>query len=790
MLRRELPHPDSKRTDHYLHLPPSSVAMLHSRRKRWIAAALGLVMVLGALRTSRSHPAYNVLLITLDTTRADHIGCYGHVNAQTPTLDALAADGVVFENAYCTVPMTLPSHASILTGLYPPETGMHLNGRGRLDPELPHWAATLQGAGYRTGAFIASVVLYAKHGLNHGFDHYDDDMAGGVQHGHEEHLMRNADLVVDRALAWLGAQQSDPFFCWVHLFDPHAPYEGHAEVFGERFRDRPYDGDIAFADLHIGRLIDDLKARGLYDRTLIVVVGDHGEGLGEHLEEEHGFMLYNSTLHVPLIVSCPTLCQTGHRVATPVSQVDLLPTVLESLHVDVPEGVSGISLRPALRGSPLPPRACYSETESVYDAFGWAPLTCVVDDAWKYVQTTREELYNLHDDPQELVNLAESEPAQRESMRQRLAELQNEMVEGRAGEATLDESDRQKLASLGYFAGGGAPVVNEGAPLPDVKDMMPYYNREIAARSLIKEGKADEAIARLREDVAAVPHFVPAWMTLGAALQQRGQAEQAVEVFEAAAIANPSSAAPHFELGKHYAAVGETATAIEQYERVLSLDPHESIAHFNLGTLLYAEGKVDEARRHYEQGLAEFPDSIVGQFNFEHAAGQHRQARTCLASRAAGGRTQSGESAGAVSLRKSAGFDGQLPRCRLTIRADAADRSELSAGGGVPRTGPEGSLVSSVVSAFTSPSTQRARSPHEHLEEAAYRRDHHSAARIRRSRRTVAGVASEGRSAATCAWSPPAVRRRQRSACPAGCGRSRGRTFTRFSMKSFSPSWS
>ena len=511
--------------------------------------------------------------------------------------------------------MTLPSHASILTGLYPPETGMHLNGRGRLDSKLPNLAYSLQQAGYRTGAFLASVVLYAKHGLNHGFDIYDDDMAGGVQHGHEEHLMRNADLVVDRALEWLRGEPDGQFFCWVHLFDPHAPYQGHAEVFGDQFRDLPYDGDIAFADLHIGRLVDDLKARGLYDRTLIVVVGDHGEGLGEHLEEEHGFMLYNSTLHVPLIVSCPTLCRAGHRVATPVSQVDLLPTVLESLRIDAPVGVSGISLHAALAGSPLLPRTTYSETESVYDAFGWAPLACVTDETWKYVQTTREELYNLRDDPRELSNLADSEREKLEVMREMFAGLRDRMVERQAGEATLDASDRQKLASLGYLAGGGGVPSDAGDLLPDVKDMMPYYNAEIAARALLREGRTDKAIAQLREDVVAVPHFVPAWMTLGAALQQRGDIGEAVEVFEAAATACPTSAVPHFELGKHYAAVGDAATAIEQYEQALRLEPRDAVAHFNLGTLLYAEGQIDKARGHYEQGLAEFPDSTVGQFN-------------------------------------------------------------------------------------------------------------------------------------------------------------------------------
>jgi len=567
----------------------------------------------------RSPPPYNVLLVTLDTTRADHLGCYGDADAHTPTMDALAQDGVVFEHAYATVPLTLPSHASILTGLYPPENGIHLNGRGRLDPQLPNLAESLRRAGYRTGAFLASVVLHAQYGLDHGFDVYDDDMAGGERHGHESHLMRKADVVVNQALSWLNQQEERPFFCWVHLFDPHAPYEEHPEVFGDRFRDRPYDGDIAFADLHVGRLIAHLKERGLYERTMIVVVGDHGEGLGDHQEGEHGFMLYNSTVHVPLIITHPRLCRAGHRVSTPVSQVDILPTVLDCLDVCFAETekISGSSLRAALRGSAIEPGVCYSETKSVYEAFGWAPLASVTSDTWKYVNTTRDELYNLKDDPDELNNLAESQPAQLQKMRELYARVQQQMSPHTAADVQFSEADRRNLESLGYLAGGPAPASRAAdETLPDVKDMMVYYNTEVAARKLIRERKADEAVQQLREVIRAAPRFIPARMTLGAALQQEGRHDEAVEVFHAAIEADPDSSLPHFELGKHYAAHGETETAIDHYRTAVRLNPHDATSHFNLGSLLFSEGNVEQAREHYRQGLEEFPDSTVGNFNF------------------------------------------------------------------------------------------------------------------------------------------------------------------------------
>lgn len=596
--------------------------MKYPRKRRLTGWGIGIILLLGGgvtLWWVRSTPTYNVLLVTLDTTRADHVGCYGDEDALTPTLDALAEEGVVFENAYVTVPLTLPAHASILTGLYPPENGIQDNGRGRLDPELPNLAESLRQAGYSTGAFLASVVLHSRYGLDHGFDVYDDDMAGGEQHGHESHLMRNADIVVDRALAWLTGQREKPFFCWVHLFDPHAPYDSHEEVFRDRFRDRPYDGDIAFADLHVGRLIAHLKDRGLYEHTLIVVVGDHGEGLGEHQEDEHGFMLYNSTARVPLIVSAPELCQPGHRVSTPVSQVDILPTVLTCLDLrsDESDLISGRSLSAALLGSKLEPVACYMETQAPYHAFGWAPLASVANETWKYVKTAREELYNLKEDPDELNNLAVSQPEQLQEMQELFVEVQQSMNVHTAGDVMLTDDERQKLESLGYLSAGREQNPQDAEEvLPDIKDMMVHYNTEVAARELISHGQADEAIEQLREVINVAPSFVPARMTLGKALQQQSREDEAVEVFQATIATDPESSAPHFELGKHYAAIGNSDLAIEHYRKALELKPQDATSHFNLGSLLFSQGNSEEALKHYQQGLEAFPDSIVGNFNF------------------------------------------------------------------------------------------------------------------------------------------------------------------------------
>lgn len=590
---------------------------LRFRKRRLVVVGLLLTGTVAGFFFFRSRAQYNVLLVTLDTTRADHLGCYGRAQAHTPVLDTLAEEGVLFESAYATVPLTLPSHASILTGLYPPENGMHLNGAGRLDAELPNLAETLRSRGYSTSAFLASVVLHSKYGLDHGFQIYDDDLAGGEVHGHESHLMRKANAVVTSALTWLNLHHEDPFFCWVHLFDPHAPYESHPEIFQDRFRDIPYDGDIAFADLHVGRMVRFLKDKGVYNRTLIVIVGDHGEGLGEHLEDEHGFMLYNSTLRVPLIVSCPELCEAGHRVSQSVSQVDIFPTVLDCLRIDSPGPVSGVSFRSGLMGSRLEPRFCYSETKAVFDAFGWAPLGSVASENWKYVQTTREELYDLREDPTELNNVAESQPDKLEKLREQYIGIQEQMAEHLAMDVVLTDAERRKLESLGYVAGNTAPSPQDADRiLPDVKDMMVHYNTEFAARKLIGDGKTDVAIEQLQKVIEAAPSFLPARMTLGMAFQQQGQPGKAVEVFQAAMEVSPEASIPHFELGKHFAAQGETAKAIEHYSTAVRLDPQDATSHFNLGSLLFAEGDFEQARKHYEIGLEELPDSVVGQFNF------------------------------------------------------------------------------------------------------------------------------------------------------------------------------
>jgi len=594
---------------------------MFSLKLRWaIAAAIVTVLTVVGFATyfgQSEATQRNVLLITLDTTRADHVGCYGYEQAMTPVLDQLSRDGVTFENAFTTMPLTLPAHTSILTGRYPPENGVHQNGSAKLDESIPTLTRYLGKAGYSTAAFIASMVLYSKHGLNQAFDVYDDEMAGGRRHGSETHLMRDGNQVVDSAIKWLDGQQEKPFFCWVHFYDPHAPFEGHAELFGDRFRDQPYDGDIAFADIHIGRLFDHLKSQGRYENTLIVVVGDHGEGFGEHEEAEHGFMLYNSTLRVPLIVSAADITRPGYRVSESVSVVDILPTVLEYLNIPLTDSIGGESVMAALQGRPIQSHTCYAESEAGLASFGWAPLTCLTTESWKFIDTTRSEFYDLNSDPGELHNLVDTQSDDAEEMHRMLVDRREQMIDFTGGQLEVSEADRKKLASIGYVSGGVASASSSsGEALPDVKEMMPHYNNEVDARKLIASGKIQEAIDLMTMVSREAPSFIPARLTLGSALEAANRPAEAADVYNEAIRVRPDSADSHFAIGKLAAAQGDMATAVTHYSKVVEIDPNYASAHFNLGSALFASGDLDAAKIHYEKGLEEFPDSVVGQFNF------------------------------------------------------------------------------------------------------------------------------------------------------------------------------
>jgi choline-sulfatase len=471
---------------------------------------------------------YNVMLITLDTTRADRVGCYGYQGVQTPTIDALAAGGVRFADAVSVVPMTLPAHASILTGDYPPTHGVRDNGTYRLNPEFRTLATDLKSAGYATAAFIGAFVLDARYGLNRGFDVYDDDFTSQAAGPDKLNPQRRGDLVVDSAVRWLDDQQKrapgQRFFTWVHLFDPHMPYDA-PEPFKSRYLKEPYDGEIAFVDQQVGRVVEKVRALGQLEKTVVVLVGDHGEGLGDHGESSHSLLIYAATVNVPLIFYAPGLVPAGKVVSDRVvATIDLAPTILELLGLPVGK-CDGISL---LRPTDTD-RAVYVETLAPQLNHGWSPLFSMRRHVDKYIESPRPEYFDLRSDPREITNLWGENARQATALAERLAGVKRTLAESSSGGSAmidLDPAARRKLESLGYI--GSTSGAAEG-PLPDPKEMVARTDEQTRQATLLMAGgRAAEAIPLIRQLLSIMPGDASLWSLLTVAQAQTGLLDDAI----------------------------------------------------------------------------------------------------------------------------------------------------------------------------------------------------------------------------------------------------------------------
>jgi arylsulfatase A-like enzyme/Flp pilus assembly protein TadD len=646
-------------------------------RRRILAVAAGLtLLVVFAGYACWPTQRINVLLITLDTTRADRLGCYGYESADTPVLDKIAAGGVLFENAYVSCPVTLPSHTTMFTGLTPREHGIHHNGIGRLDSRIPTLAELLAARGYDTGGFVGAFVLNRKFGLQRGFQKYDDATGAEVVNGQIQRR-RGAPFVVDAALEWLKQPRtSRPFFCWVHLFDPHAPYRPREELFGPRFVDRPYDAGIALTDLQIGRIIAFLDEHELRSRTLIVIVGDHGEGLGEHDEREHGHMLYNSTLRVPLLAAHPALCKSNHRVGQAVSLVDLLPTIQECIGIPVSAGLSGRSLKTALAGAPPTPRPVYSETDIPFLEHRWAPQRSLIADQWKYIRSPRPELYNLDEDPAESHNLAESQPERIQTLEASLAGLEARIPARGTSDVPLSAEDRRALASLGYVGSrGNARNPQDQQALPDIKDRLRYHESVEDANDLLDANQPQAALEILEKVVGAVPDYLPARMFLGEALAKTGKLEQARQVFQKLTDDDPSQGAAHSRLGWVLGRLGQPEQALVELEKAVDLAPGTAEYLVNLGATYLEMNRPDEAREQFRSAID--VDPACGNFEIGKilaAAGDYNGALKCY--------RQTLEidpnwipllSEVAILLARQKQFDDALPYARRAVEASPYD---------------------------------------------------------------------------------------------------------------------
>ena len=536
----------------------------------WIA--MGLTQC-----TRRIAAPQNIILITLDTTRADALGVYGNGQAQTPVIDALAGNGHHFTQCYSQAPITLPSHSSILTGLIPPNHGVRNNGSYRLG-EVPTLAQALRASGMRTGAFVGSAILLEEFGLGRGFDHYDDEIVHYTESRETGHIVtRRAESVIQRAWSWI-SDRDQPFFSWIHLYDPHWPYEPPSP-FAEAFADNPYLGELAYVDLQLGWLVDQLRRKGLFENTLIVITADHGESFGEHGEQSHGFFCYGATTHVPLILSQPIMGEAGQSFDHLVRSIDIAPTLLR---------LKGLKPKTALDGLPLwdkGPRESYSEAMIPYENFYCAPVQAYRDQQLSYYKGNAEELYDIAADPRENNNLIESDPERAARLRDGLAPLLRETGENDS-ERQMDPSTVELLRSLGYVHDGGSHIPGTKAPheLPPPKEALPVYRvfQRLNHQGKTYPFKAIEAYTRLETEF---PDNVVVQKELGRLLTFAGDRDGALRRLRKAAETRHEDPRLHTLLGLGHAHFGEREEALDEFRLALELDPNHLIARYNAAVL-------------------------------------------------------------------------------------------------------------------------------------------------------------------------------------------------------------
>jgi choline-sulfatase len=558
------------------------------------AAGLWMIWARPAAPARPARP--NVVLITLDTTRADRLGSYGYTSAATPHLDRLAAGGVRFAQAVSPAPLTLPAHASLMTGRNPYAHGVRNNGHFVLAADVPTLAERFAAAGYDTAAFVSSFVLDRQFGLARGFATYDDalDPPRGLADSLE--LERRGDRTVAAAAAWLAARPASParpYFLWVHLYDAHDPYTPPAS-YRASFEGRPYDGELAFQDAMVGDLLGRAGHGAAGGGPLVVVAGDHGESLGEHGESTHGLFVYESAVRIPLLVSWPGVL--APRVVDPVvGLVDVAPTVAALAGVAPFEGVDGRSVVALVDGvaDAAPSPAAYAETYFPQFFMGWAPLRSVRDGQWKFIDAPDPELYDLAADPGEQRNLYAAQPATARALRRQLETLARSAPD-RDSPAPLSAEARQRLSALGYVS-GPAPSTPAGTPAPDPKRMAPLFERLLDGNRALARGDGEAALGIARSVLAEDAANGFARLVLGRALLATGRHREAIEALRAYLSAVPGSADAHHWIALAHLRLGDRARALAEEEAALALDPRHGSAIALRAGLLFSSGKRTEA---------------------------------------------------------------------------------------------------------------------------------------------------------------------------------------------------
>ena len=595
----------------------------------------------------------NVVLITMDTVRADHVGCYGFQDAHTPNLDALAREGILFQTAVTSVPLTFPSHCSILTGTYPTLHGVRDNLGYTFGGDPPTIATLLKAKGYETAAFVSAEVLDTQRGLNRGFDTYSSPFHRRMGWNKPlvadpGELRRPAEKVVQDALSWMSSQprgRNKPFFIWIHFYDAHLPYSPPQQF--RAMLSNPYDAAIAYADNCMGTFLNFLKGHGLYDSTLVVAASDHGESFGEHGEHAHGYFIYDTTLLVPLVIKPPARAGIApRRVKIPVRTIDIAPTLLQMLGLPSASSMQGSSLLSLMLGKVSASSASAAYCESYYpNEFGWSSLRALRTDRFKYIDAPKPELYDLKADPQELHNLYATQRATALELKSQFDALVTRVTPKQIPpRSPVSAGDIEALASLGYVGTSGPlAAARPGETLPDPKDELPTEILMTTAINLTGKGKCADVIPTLTRLTEQQPGWVLGQMTLakcematrmydaaGATLDaalrlhpdnveaqfyrgvtrfQQGRISDARADLEPLARSLPDDPYEHFYLGSIYEREGNDAPALAEFQRCVAIDPTFEMAVQKTGSLLAQIGKYPEAIGQFKKVIGMNPNN-------------------------------------------------------------------------------------------------------------------------------------------------------------------------------------
>jgi len=557
----------------------------------------------------------NIVLFTIDTLRADHLECYGYDKVKSPQINRLANEGILFEHNIVQAPLTLPSHSSILTGTYPLHHGIRDNGGFYLDENHLTLAESLKNKSYATGAFVAAFVLDSRWGLDQGFDYYYDNFdLTKYKTVSLDSVQRRGDEVLAEVYKWVENQSQQKFFAWIHLYDPHTPYDPpepyKTEYKGSHFG--LYDGEIAYIDQLMGEFRDFMEEKNLLDKTLIIFTSDHGESLGEHKETAHGFFIYDSDIRVPLIIRFPEEKFSGQKISNQVRSIDIMPTVLHLLGDEIPESVQGKSLLSLIvEDEAQDERSAYSETYWPRYHYGWSELKSLRKGRYKFIDAPQPELYDILEDPGEVDNLVNKKASLGHEMKRELLAL---IVENAAegiedvGPGKIDNDSLVKLQALGYI-GSFNTKAKEGDKLADPKDKIELYNEIKLSQFLVTEERMDEAEIKIKDVLTKDPSVLEARYILGNIYSKQNKYEEAIGEFKKALEVDPDYYEAFFGIATTYKKAEKFDEAIVGFKRLVEMDPNDTKPFLHLGDIYHEKGQFEEAKNYLKSGVEIDPDS-------------------------------------------------------------------------------------------------------------------------------------------------------------------------------------